>query len=144
MGSNEEDPKTTSCCDQLNICYQICDTTRLFCDSTFVKCLSGICAKSPEGAEKEACEADVSALVQEVALNDCSDFEKGQDHACMCVDETKFHMKRWGVVTNFLRTYDAKNLGTTHLLHKEEDTPEDLSLRQHSQALFIVIIMKCS
>ena len=46
-------PEILTCCDELNACYEVCDTTKLFCDDRFKSCLDIQCSENLPEEDKD-------------------------------------------------------------------------------------------
>ncbi|XP_041804005.1 group XIIB secretory phospholipase A2-like protein [Chelmon rostratus] len=86
-------PAMTKCCNQLDVCYDTCGTSKYDCDSKFRSCLHGICSdlnKSLGFASKvQACESMADTLYNTVWTLGCRPYMNSQRAACVCEGEER-------------------------------------------------------
>ncbi|XP_034538028.1 group XIIB secretory phospholipase A2-like protein isoform X2 [Notolabrus celidotus] len=86
-------PAMTSCCDELDLCYDTCGMSKYECDTRFRTCLHGICTdvnKSLGFVKKvEACESMADTLFNTVWTLGCRPYMNSQRAACVCEGEER-------------------------------------------------------
>ncbi|XP_038593151.1 group XIIB secretory phospholipase A2-like protein isoform X1 [Micropterus salmoides] len=86
-------PAMTECCNQLDMCYDTCGTSKYDCDAKFRSCLYGICSdlnKSLGFASKvQACESMADTLYNTVWTLGCRPYMNSQRAACVCEGEER-------------------------------------------------------
>ncbi|XP_071337098.1 group XIIB secretory phospholipase A2-like protein isoform X4 [Trachinotus anak] len=86
-------PAMTECCNQLDVCYDTCGTSKYDCDSKFRSCLHGICSDLKTslgfGAKVQACESMADALYNTVWTLGCRPYMNSQRAACICEGEER-------------------------------------------------------
>uniref|UniRef100_A0A667XW50 Phospholipase A2, group XIIB n=1 Tax=Myripristis murdjan TaxID=586833 RepID=A0A667XW50_9TELE len=86
-------PAMTKCCDQLDVCYDTCGTSKSSCDSNFRWCLHGICSELKKSlgfvSKVQACESVADALYNTVSTLGCRPYMNSQRAACICEGEVK-------------------------------------------------------
>ena len=79
----------TICCDQQQICYQICGLTKNYCDEDFKFCLSQLCENIQGVDQSHACELHAHLLFQSILYSNYEEYEDYQTKFCQCVAEEK-------------------------------------------------------
>ncbi|XP_073338440.1 group XIIB secretory phospholipase A2-like protein isoform X2 [Pagrus major] len=86
-------PAMTQCCNQLDVCYDTCGTSKYDCDSKFRLCLHDICSdlnKSLGFVNKvQACETMADTLFNTVWTLGCRPYMNSQRAACVCEGEER-------------------------------------------------------
>uniref|UniRef100_UPI003AAEA36C group XIIB secretory phospholipase A2-like protein n=1 Tax=Centroberyx gerrardi TaxID=166262 RepID=UPI003AAEA36C len=86
-------PAMTKCCDQLDMCYDTCGTSKYRCDSKFRWCLHGICSDLKKSlgfvSKVQACESVADGLYNTVWTLGCRPYMNSQRAACLCEGEEK-------------------------------------------------------
>ncbi|CAN9499927.1 unnamed protein product [Ophioblennius macclurei] len=86
-------PAMTKCCNQLDVCYDTCGTSKHDCDSKFRTCLHGICSDLNKSlgfqTKVPACESMADALYNTVWTLGCRPYMNSQRAACFCKGEDK-------------------------------------------------------
>ncbi|XP_059179815.1 group XIIB secretory phospholipase A2-like protein isoform X2 [Centropristis striata] len=86
-------PAMTNCCNQLDVCYDTCGTSKEDCDGKFQMCLYDICfdIKKSLGfvSEVQACESMADALHSTVGTLGCRPYMNSQRAACVCAGEER-------------------------------------------------------
>ncbi|XP_056148235.1 group XIIB secretory phospholipase A2-like protein [Lampris incognitus] len=86
-------PVMTKCCDQLDVCYDTCGTSKYRCDSKFRWCLHSICSDLKKSlgfvSKVQACESVADALYNTVRTLGCRPYMNSQRAACLCEEEEK-------------------------------------------------------
>lgn len=86
-------PAMTQCCNQLDMCYDTCGTSKYDCDSTFRSCLHDICGdlKASLGfaSKAQTCESVADALYNTVWTLGCRPYMNSQRAACVCDGEER-------------------------------------------------------
>ncbi|XP_023267359.1 group XIIB secretory phospholipase A2-like protein isoform X1 [Seriola lalandi dorsalis] len=86
-------PAMTECCNQLDVCYDTCGTSKYDCDSNFRSCLHDICSDFKKslgfGSKVQACESMADALYNTVWTLGCRPYMNSQRAACVCEGEEK-------------------------------------------------------
>ncbi|XP_051233159.1 group XIIB secretory phospholipase A2-like protein isoform X1 [Dicentrarchus labrax] len=86
-------PAMTNCCNQLDICYDTCGTSKYDCDSNFRSCLHGICTDLNKslgfGSKVQACESMADTLFNTVWTLGCRPYMNSQRAACICEGEER-------------------------------------------------------
>ncbi|KAK2824142.1 hypothetical protein Q5P01_021317 [Channa striata] len=81
-------PAMTKCCNQLDICYDTCGTSKYNCDSKFRSCLHSICSDLKKSlgfvSKVQACESMADALFNTVWTLGCRPYMNSQRAACVC------------------------------------------------------------
>ncbi|XP_039857585.1 group XIIB secretory phospholipase A2-like protein isoform X2 [Simochromis diagramma] len=86
-------PAMTKCCNQLDMCYENCGTSKYDCDSRFRSCLHGICSDLKKSlgfvSKVQACESMADALYNTVWTLGCRPYMNSQRAACVCEGEER-------------------------------------------------------
>uniref|UniRef100_A0A3B4TLV2 Phospholipase A2, group XIIB n=1 Tax=Seriola dumerili TaxID=41447 RepID=A0A3B4TLV2_SERDU len=86
-------PAMTECCNQLDVCYDTCGTSKYDCDSNFRSCLHDICSDFKKslgfGSKVQACESMADALYNTVWTLGCRPYMNSQRAACVCEGEER-------------------------------------------------------
>lgn len=86
-------PAMTQCCNQLDICYDTCGTSKYDCDSSFRTCLHVICSDLKKslglGTQLQTCESMADGLFNTVWTLGCRPYMNSQRAACICHGEDK-------------------------------------------------------
>ncbi|XP_010728641.3 group XIIB secretory phospholipase A2-like protein isoform X2 [Larimichthys crocea] len=86
-------PAMTQCCNQLDMCYDTCGTSKYDCDSTFRSCLHDICSDLNKslgfGSKVQACESMADTLFNTVWTLGCRPYMNSQRAACVCEGEER-------------------------------------------------------
>ncbi|XP_030604676.1 group XIIB secretory phospholipase A2-like protein isoform X2 [Archocentrus centrarchus] len=86
-------PAMTKCCNQLDMCYENCGTSKYDCDSRFRSCLYGICSDLKKSlgfvSKVQACESMADALYNTVWTLGCRPYMNSQRAACVCEGEER-------------------------------------------------------
>ncbi|KAF1375873.1 hypothetical protein PFLUV_G00224710 [Perca fluviatilis] len=86
-------PAMTECCNQLDICYDTCGTSKYDCDSEFRLCLHGICSDLKKSlgfvSKVQACDSMADALHSTVGTLGCRPYMNSQRAACVCEGEER-------------------------------------------------------
>ncbi|XP_039995449.1 group XIIB secretory phospholipase A2-like protein [Xiphias gladius] len=86
-------PAMTKCCNQLDMCYDTCGTSKYNCDSNFRLCLHGICSDLKKSlgfvSKVQACESMADALYNTVWTLGCRPYMNSQRAACVCEGEER-------------------------------------------------------
>ncbi|XP_068580975.1 group XIIB secretory phospholipase A2-like protein isoform X2 [Cebidichthys violaceus] len=86
-------PAMTTCCNQLDVCYDTCGTSKNDCDSEFRLCLHGICSDLKKSlgfvSKVQACESMADALHSTVGTLGCRPYMNSQRAACVCEGEER-------------------------------------------------------
>ncbi|KAK9541721.1 hypothetical protein VZT92_001743 [Zoarces viviparus] len=86
-------PAMTTCCNQLDVCYDTCGTSKNDCDSEFRLCLRGICSDLKKSlgfvSKVQACESMADALHSTVGTLGCRPYMNSQRAACVCEGEER-------------------------------------------------------
>lgn len=77
----------TICCDQQQICYQVCGLTKNYCDEDFKYCLTQLCENIQGVDQSHACELHAHLLFQSILYSNYEEYEDYQTKACQCVAE---------------------------------------------------------
>ena len=121
-GGDSEEKPYESCCDQWHACFQICGTSRVFCDETFKKCVDSSCKAT---ANENECQESAKITIMMLGMSPCQGFESAQNTACECVskDNDAHLKKREEILSKFYRLYapDAK-AKPADLMKKAGDT----------------------
>jgi secretory phospholipase A2 len=75
----------TPCCNQHDLCYQSCNTTKSKCDDAFDQCMKTACDDDND-LEKVACRVQAEAFFNAVMDVGCKAYKKNQGEACGCSD----------------------------------------------------------
>jgi secretory phospholipase A2 len=73
----------TPCCNQHDLCYQSCNSTKTACDDQFDQCMKNVC-NSEEELERIACLVEAEAFYVAVMDLGCRAYENNQQEACEC------------------------------------------------------------
>ncbi|XP_049456311.1 group XIIB secretory phospholipase A2-like protein isoform X1 [Epinephelus fuscoguttatus] len=86
-------PAMTKCCNQLDMCYDTCGTSKNDCDAKFRTCLYGICSDLKKSlgfvSKVQACESMADALHSTVGTLGCRPYMNSQRAACVCEGEER-------------------------------------------------------
>ncbi|XP_037638306.1 group XIIB secretory phospholipase A2-like protein isoform X1 [Sebastes umbrosus] len=86
-------PAMTECCNQLDMCYDTCGTSKNACDSEFRLCLLGICSDLKKSlgfvSKVQACESMADVLHSTVGTLGCRPYMNSQRAACVCEGEER-------------------------------------------------------
>jgi len=86
-------PAMTKCCNELDVCYDTCGTSKDDCDSRLRSCLHGICSdlKMSLGfvSKVQACESMADAVYNTVGTLGCRPYMNSQRAACVCEGEER-------------------------------------------------------
>ncbi|XP_007895808.1 group XIIB secretory phospholipase A2-like protein isoform X2 [Callorhinchus milii] len=86
-------PAMTKCCNQLDMCYEICGANKYRCDAKFRWCLYGICSDLKKSlgfvSKVEACESVADTMFNTVWTLGCKSFMNSQRSACICNEEER-------------------------------------------------------
>ncbi|XP_054456469.1 group XIIB secretory phospholipase A2-like protein isoform X2 [Anoplopoma fimbria] len=86
-------PAMTNCCNQLDVCYDTCGTSKEDCDSELRLCLHNICSDFKKslgfGSKVQACESMADALHSTVGTLGCRPYMNSQRAACVCEGEER-------------------------------------------------------
>ncbi|KAL6101682.1 pla2g12b [Pungitius sinensis] len=86
-------PAMTNCCNQLDVCYDTCGTSKGRCDSEFRLCLHGICGDLKKSlgfvSKVQACESMADVLHSTVGTLGCRPYMNSQRAACVCEGEER-------------------------------------------------------
>nr|XP_040035344.1 group XIIB secretory phospholipase A2-like protein isoform X1 [Gasterosteus aculeatus aculeatus] len=86
-------PAMTNCCNQLDVCYDTCGTSKNRCDSEFRLCLHGICGDLKKSlgfvSKVQACESMADVLHSTVGTLGCRPYMNSQRAACVCEGEER-------------------------------------------------------
>ncbi|XP_070833153.1 group XIIB secretory phospholipase A2-like protein [Chaetodon trifascialis] len=86
-------PAMTKCCNQLDVCYDTCGTSKYDCDSKFRSCLHGICSDLNKSlgfvSKVQACESMADTLYNTVWTLGCRPYMNSQRAACVCEGEER-------------------------------------------------------
>ncbi|XP_070697659.1 group XIIB secretory phospholipase A2-like protein [Pempheris klunzingeri] len=86
-------PAMTQCCNQLDVCYDTCGTSKYDCDSKFRSCLHHICSDLNKSlgfvSKVEACESMADTLYSTVWTLGCRPYMNSQRAACVCEGEER-------------------------------------------------------
>ncbi|XP_030298530.1 group XIIB secretory phospholipase A2-like protein isoform X2 [Sparus aurata] len=86
-------PAMTQCCNQLDVCYDTCGTSKYDCDSKFRSCLHGICSDLNKSLgfvnRVQACETMADTLFNTVWTLGCRSYMNSQRAACFCEGEER-------------------------------------------------------
>lgn len=86
-------PAMTQCCNQLDMCYDTCGTSKYDCDSSFRTCLHDICSDLKKslgfGTKVQTCESMADGLFNTVWTLGCRPYMNSQRAACVCHEEEK-------------------------------------------------------
>ncbi|XP_038600286.1 group XIIB secretory phospholipase A2-like protein [Tachyglossus aculeatus] len=86
-------PAMTKCCNQLDLCYDICGANKYRCDAKFRWCLHSICSDLKRSlgfvSKVEACESLADTVYNTVWTLGCRPFMNSQRAACICAEEEK-------------------------------------------------------
>ncbi|XP_052007284.1 group XIIB secretory phospholipase A2-like protein isoform X1 [Xyrauchen texanus] len=86
-------PAMTKCCNQLDVCYDTCGSSKYRCDTKFRWCLHSICGDLKKSlgfmSKVEACETFADTMYNTVWTLGCRPFMNSQRAACYCEGEQK-------------------------------------------------------
>lgn len=86
-------PAMTQCCNQLDMCYDTCGTSKYDCDSKFRSCLHGICSNLKKSlgfvSQVQACDSVADVLFNTVWTLGCRPYMNSQRAACVCDGEER-------------------------------------------------------
>ncbi|KAM8858820.1 group XIIB secretory phospholipase A2-like protein isoform 2-T2 [Spinachia spinachia] len=86
-------PAMTNCCNQLDVCYDTCGTSKNHCDSEFRLCLHDICGDLKKSlgfvSKVQACESMADVLHSTVGTLGCRPYMNSQRAACVCEGEER-------------------------------------------------------
>ncbi|KAM7385769.1 hypothetical protein PAMP_001827 [Pampus punctatissimus] len=86
-------PAMTQCCNQLDVCYDTCGTSKSDCDSKLRSCLHGICSDLKKSlgfvSKVQACESMADGLYNTVGTLGCRPYMNSQRAACVCEGEER-------------------------------------------------------
>ncbi|KAM9345457.1 group XIIB secretory phospholipase A2-like protein [Symphorus nematophorus] len=86
-------PAMTKCCNELDVCYDTCGTSKYDCDSKFRLCLHDICSDLNKslgfGSKVQACESMADTLFNTVWTLGCRPYMNSQRAACVCEGEER-------------------------------------------------------
>ncbi|XP_062256555.1 group XIIB secretory phospholipase A2-like protein isoform X2 [Platichthys flesus] len=86
-------PAMTKCCDQLDMCYDTCGTSKSDCDALFRSCLLDICSDLRKSlgfvSQVQACDSMADVLHNTVGTLGCRPYMNSQRAACICRDEER-------------------------------------------------------
>ncbi|CAL8257873.1 unnamed protein product [Lota lota] len=86
-------PAMTKCCDQLDLCYDTCGSSKYRCDSKFRWCLHSLCTDLKKSlgfvSKVQACESGADALYNTVWTLGCRPYMNSQRAACVCAEEER-------------------------------------------------------
>ncbi|XP_060943589.1 group XIIB secretory phospholipase A2-like protein isoform X2 [Limanda limanda] len=86
-------PVMTKCCDQHDLCYDTCGTSKLDCDAEFRSCLLNICSDLRKSlgfvSQVQACDSMADVLHNTVGTLGCRPYMNSQRAACVCEDEER-------------------------------------------------------
>ncbi|XP_058508281.1 group XIIB secretory phospholipase A2-like protein isoform X2 [Solea solea] len=86
-------PAMTECCNQLDMCYDTCGTSKYDCDLEFRSCLHGICSNLKKSlgfvSQVQACESVADVLYNTVWTLGCRPYMNSQRAACVCDGEER-------------------------------------------------------
>nr|XP_019953243.1 PREDICTED: uncharacterized protein LOC109636125 isoform X1 [Paralichthys olivaceus] len=86
-------PVMTKCCDQLDMCYDTCGTSKNDCDAVFRSCLLDICSDLRKSlgfvSQVQACDSMADVLHKTVGTLGCRPYMNSQRAACVCGDEER-------------------------------------------------------
>lgn len=74
----------TPCCDQHDICYDTCGSSRKVCDADFTKCLNSVCNSQTTGKKIDDCNGTSQLFSMGASGFGCGSFAASQHQACMC------------------------------------------------------------
>mmetsp|Transcript_12056 Transcript_12056/g.16380 ORF Transcript_12056/g.16380 Transcript_12056/m.16380 type:complete len:237 (+) Transcript_12056:106-816(+) len=77
-----EDFGLHKCCNQHDICYGICGTSYNFCEKSFVKCMTQVCARNSDAQ----CKQKANSFSSMTQMFGASFFHNGQKKACDCYE----------------------------------------------------------
>ncbi|XP_046919143.2 phospholipase A2 group XII [Dermatophagoides farinae] len=73
------------CCDQQQICYHHCNSTKIECDNGFQKCLHDQCIEiSHDNKQVVVCETATKLLLMGILSFGCKTFKDAQRESCIC------------------------------------------------------------
>uniref|UniRef100_UPI0037E7DCD0 group XIIB secretory phospholipase A2-like protein isoform X2 n=1 Tax=Semicossyphus pulcher TaxID=241346 RepID=UPI0037E7DCD0 len=86
-------PAMTKCCNELDMCYDTCGSSKYDCDSKFRTCLHDICSDVNKSlgfvSKVEACESMADTLFNTVWTLGCRPYMNSQRAACVCAGEER-------------------------------------------------------
>ncbi|KAM9727134.1 group XIIB secretory phospholipase A2-like protein isoform 1-T1 [Menidia menidia] len=86
-------PAMTTCCNQLDTCYDTCGLNKYDCDAKFRSCLLSICSDLKKSlgfvSKVQACESVADTLYNTVWTFGCRPYMNSQRAACVCQEEDK-------------------------------------------------------
>ncbi|XP_032396961.1 group XIIB secretory phospholipase A2-like protein isoform X1 [Etheostoma spectabile] len=86
-------PAITECCNQHDMCYDTCGTSKYDCDSEFRLCVHGICSDLKKSlgfvSKVQACDSMADALHSAVGTLGCRPYMNSQRAACVCEGEER-------------------------------------------------------
>lgn len=86
-------PAMTKCCNQLDMCYDSCGSSKNVCDARFRICLSSICTDLRKTlgfiSKIDACESGAEILYRTVTSFGCKPFMDSQRASCFCPEEER-------------------------------------------------------
>jgi secretory phospholipase A2 len=75
----------TPCCNQHDLCYQLCNTTKSECDDAFDQCMRAACDDDND-LEKVACRVQAEVFYNAVMDLGCRAYQNNQELGCSCSD----------------------------------------------------------
>jgi hypothetical protein len=78
----------TVCCDQLQICYQVCGLTKNYCDEDFKYCLYQLCENIQGVDQSHRCELNLNLLFNSMIYSNYEEYEDYQTEICQCVEDS--------------------------------------------------------
>ncbi|CAJ1067784.1 hypothetical protein L3Q82_011752 [Xyrichtys novacula] len=86
-------PAMTKCCNELDLCYDTCGTSKYDCDSRFRSCLHSLCSDLNRSlgfvSKVQTCESMADTVFNTVWTLGCRPYMNSQRAACFCEGEER-------------------------------------------------------
>mmetsp|Transcript_2494 Transcript_2494/g.3674 ORF Transcript_2494/g.3674 Transcript_2494/m.3674 type:complete len:246 (+) Transcript_2494:121-858(+) len=112
MINNEDDVAPTdryleTCCDVWSACYQVCGSSKLFCDEKLSECMKEACVQRAPLVESEDCLHNVKTKGLRLQLSGCNPWYQTQKESCVCVEEASLAKERAGILFQLYKDFTS-------------------------------------
>lgn len=98
------------CCDVYHSCFQICGTTKQFCNHNLETCMVDQCNTFTDADSKKKCEAEIEMKKLMLQMIQCREFYAGQRKGCKCVHAKDVEAKRKLSIRSFYKQYSPDDI----------------------------------
>lgn len=97
----------TYCCDRHDACYAMCESSKVYCDSDFEKCMKKLC-KTNFSTNPDCIQA-ASTYAMGTQMFGLQGYEESQTEFCTCIDSTQVLSHYIELIDNFYEKYVDKD-----------------------------------